>query len=39
MVVGLVERGVDLEEVGGVNGGRELFGHVGGHVTYSKHCY
>lgn len=30
VVVGLVERGVNLEEVGGVSGGGELFGHVGG---------
>lgn len=29
VVVGLVERGVDLEEVGGVSGGGKLFGHVG----------
>ena len=30
VVVGLVERSVNLEEVGGVSGGGELFGHVGG---------
>lgn len=29
MVVSLVERGVDLEEMVGVGGGVELFGHVG----------
>lgn len=27
MVVGLIERGVDLEDVGWVSGGRELFSH------------